>query len=237
MIVDLNASPLLLPTIMKRQLPAALILGRAQPQTHEMPPRRWRRVVLVRRARVQDVVVRQELDISNIEDHMQRQAQTRRLEHLSGVELRRRKRRDEPCVGEAREGADVVGIPSDEVLVKHIYSPKDFWKRWDSLRIHPPALPPLQIKHTRANPILLTDTLLPLSIKVPNRLRQRARHIRVLLLQRVPDGMAGDQVGLAAFEGFSDAQEPNEIRVVGVEELPCVGPVDADPVDGAAVFA
>jgi hypothetical protein len=56
-IINLNTPPLLLPTIMKRQLPSTLFFGRAQPQPHQMPPRRWRWKVLVRCAGMQNVVV------------------------------------------------------------------------------------------------------------------------------------------------------------------------------------
>lgn len=51
-IVDLDATPLLLLAIMERQLPATLLLGRAKPQPHQVPPGRWRRKVLVCSPRV-----------------------------------------------------------------------------------------------------------------------------------------------------------------------------------------
>lgn len=49
--------------------------------------------------------------------------------------------------------------------------------------------------------------------------------------------MRGHEVGLPAFQRFRDAQQSNKIGVVGVEELPRVGTVDAHPVNRTAVLA
>lgn len=49
--------------------------------------------------------------------------------------------------------------------------------------------------------------------------------------------MGGDDIGFAAAHGAGDAEEPDEVAVVAVEELACVGAVDADFVDLAGVFA
>lgn len=119
-IVDLDAAPLLLLAVVERQLPPAFLLGRAQPQPHQVAPRRRRRIVLVRRAGVQDVVVGQELDVANVKDHVQREALARLFQDRSGVLLGVRERRDEACVGEARQRADVVGVPSARVSLEHL---------------------------------------------------------------------------------------------------------------------
>jgi hypothetical protein len=49
--------------------------------------------------------------------------------------------------------------------------------------------------------------------------------------------MRRHQVRLAPFQRLRDAQQPDEVRVISVEELPRVGAVDAHAVDGAGVFA
>ena len=49
--------------------------------------------------------------------------------------------------------------------------------------------------------------------------------------------MGGDEVGLAAFHGALDAQQADDVGVVGVEELARVGAVDAGLVDLGGVVA
>lgn len=115
-VVNLDPSPLLLLAVVERQFPSALLLRRAQPQPHQVTPRRWRRKVLVRCAGMQDVVVGQELDVANVENHVQREALGRLFKDGGGALLGVGERRDEPRVREARQRADVVGIPSVHVL-------------------------------------------------------------------------------------------------------------------------
>ncbi len=70
-IVHLDASSLLLVTIRERQMPAAFRFWGRQPQSHEMSPwRRWS-MILVRRPRVEDMLVRKPLDVTNVEDHVE----------------------------------------------------------------------------------------------------------------------------------------------------------------------
>ena len=69
-------------------------------------------MVLVLRPRVENVRVRQKLDIANIKNHVQRKAIARLLKDFSSFELSGRQRRDDASVGEASEGADVVWVPS-----------------------------------------------------------------------------------------------------------------------------
>lgn len=109
--------------------------------------------------------------------------------------------------------------------------------RGNILRVHPRVLPLLEVKHTRLNPVLLAHALLPLAVKVPNRLRQRPGDVGILLLQRIPHGVRRHEVRLAAFQRLRDAQQADKVGVVGVEELPRVGAVDAHAVNGRAVFA
>ena len=61
-----------------------------------------------------------------------------------------------------------------------------------------------------------------------------------MLFRSVPDVVGGDDVGLAALEGAVDAEQADDVAVVGVEELSGAGAVDADFVDlgrvGTGVF-
>ena len=82
-----------------------------------MPPRRWRRVILVRGACVENVLIREELDVADLEYHVERFAQADLLEDVGGFELLRGKGRNLAFVAEAREGADVVGVPPTRTCV------------------------------------------------------------------------------------------------------------------------
>lgn len=64
-VVDLDAAPLLVLAVVEGQLPATLVLWCAQPQSHQVPAGRWWREVFVRCPGVKDVVVGQELDVTN----------------------------------------------------------------------------------------------------------------------------------------------------------------------------
>jgi hypothetical protein len=60
---------------------------------------------------MQNVRIGQELNIPHIQNHMQREAVASLLQHLQGLLLGVGERRDDACVGEAGERADVVGVP------------------------------------------------------------------------------------------------------------------------------
>jgi hypothetical protein len=62
---------------------------------------------------VEDVVVRQELDVTDIQDHVKSEAQACLVEDSSSTNLLRRKRRDEALFAKACEGFDIVWIPPD----------------------------------------------------------------------------------------------------------------------------
>ena len=112
-IIDLNATPLLVFAVMEGQFPTTLVLGCAQPQPHQVPTRRWRWEVFVCCSGVEDVVVRQELDVTDIQDHVKGKAQAGLVEDSSSTDLLWRKRRDEALFTEACEGFDIVWIPPD----------------------------------------------------------------------------------------------------------------------------
>lgn len=65
---------------------------------------------------MQDVRVGDELDVADIEDHVEGEALAGLLEDFDGFELLGGERGDDAGVGEARERADVVGIPSALLL-------------------------------------------------------------------------------------------------------------------------
>lgn len=71
LIIHLDPPTLLLITIPKRQLPPTLTLRRRQPQPHKMAARCRGRMVRIFGAGMQNVRVRDELDVADLEDHVQ----------------------------------------------------------------------------------------------------------------------------------------------------------------------
>ena len=158
--------------------------------------------------------IAEELDIAHLEDHVQRQSLARLLENRQRPRLLHAESRDDALVGEPREAAHVVRIP---------------------LAVHP-RLPAgtllalaevLEVEDGLARPLLLALRHLALAVKVPHRLGQQLGHIRVLPLQGVPDVVDADNVALAALGGPVHAQEADQVAIVGMEELPRGGAVDA----------
>jgi hypothetical protein len=221
LIVQLNPAPLLVRRIRERQLPTSLRLRRRQPQPHKVPARRRRRMIRVSSPAVQDVRVREELDIANLEDHVQRQAHARVFKHLRGFDLCGRQRRDLANVAVAGEGLDVVGVPF-AVDARGLVGPC------------------FLVEDGLAGVGFLAGGDLTLTVEVPDGLGEGLGDVGVLLLQHVPDVVHGDDVGLAALEGAGDAQQADDVAVVGVEELAGAGAVDSHFVDlrgiGARVF-
>lgn len=68
-------------------------------------------MIFIRRPRMQDMCVGQELYISDIENHVQGETHACVFEDLCRAFLFWRERGDEAGGGEAGEGADVVWIP------------------------------------------------------------------------------------------------------------------------------
>jgi len=205
----------------ERQLPASLGLRRRQPQTHKVPARRRRRVVSISRAAVQGVRVAEELDVADLEDHVQRQAHAGFFQHGGGVLLCLGEGRDDAGVAEARERFHVVGVPF-AVDAGGLVGPGFF------------------VEDGLAGVGFLADGDFAFAVEVPDGLGEGLGNVGVLFLEGVPDVVGGDDVGLAAFEGTVDAQQADDVAVVGVEELAGAGAVDADFVDlgwvGAGVF-
>ena len=186
-----------------------------------MSARRGRCVVGVSSTAVQNVRVCEELNVSDLKNHMQRQAHARILKNLSGLDLCGRERRDLALVAVAGEGLDVVRVP---------------------FAVDPRSLigARLLVEDRLAGVRFLAGGDLTLAIEVPDRLGESLSDVGVFLLQDVPDVVDGDDVRLAAFQRPRDAQQADDVAVVGVEELASAGAVDADFIDlcgvGARVF-
>lgn len=69
------------------------------------------------------------------------------------------------------------------------------------------------------------------AVEVPDGLREGFGDVGVFFLEGVPDVVRGDDVGLAAFQRAVDAQQADDVAVVGVEELARARAVDAHFVD------
>ena len=63
---------------------------------------------------MEDVLVGEELDVADFEDHVEGFTEADGFEDVGGFELRRGEGRDEARRAKAREGADVVGVPSGD---------------------------------------------------------------------------------------------------------------------------
>lgn len=114
---------------------------------------------------MQHVVVAQELDISNFENHVQTQALASLLKHLEGLELFWRKWWNNTLARKSLEGLDIVGIP---------------------LGIHSWVWSGLEVEDGCANIRLISYTLLTLSIKVPDWLGESLCNVWAFLLEDVP---------------------------------------------------
>lgn len=165
---------------------------------------------------MQEVGVADELDVADLEDHVQRQALARLLEDGEGPPLGLAQGRDDALVGEARQGLDEVGVP---------------------LAVDAALAAGLEVEDAGADPLLLAVADLALAVKVPHGLRQQLRHVRVLGLQRVPHVVDGHDVALAALLRPVHAQQAHDVARVRVEELPRRRAVDAHPVDLRRVVA
>lgn len=97
MIVNLNAAPLLLITVLKWHAPASFALWRRQPQPHQVSSRRRRWIVFVGGAGMEDGQVAEELDIPDLEDHMQGFSRANRFEDSGGFVLSGGQGGDDAC--------------------------------------------------------------------------------------------------------------------------------------------
>lgn len=162
---------------------------------------------------MQAVVVAHELDIADLEDHVQSEPLASALKDMRGLQLRLGQRRDFADIGEAGKGLDVVRIPLDVDLVV------------------------VPVEDLGLDVGLLANGNLALAVEVPDGLGEGAGDIGTLALESVPDVVGGDNVGLAALLGAVDAEKADKVGVVAVEELASVGTVDADFVNLGRVLA
>lgn len=62
---------------------------------------------------MKNVGVGQELDVANLEDHVEGETVAGCLQHGKSFLLLGRERGNDACVGEAGQGSDVVGVPPE----------------------------------------------------------------------------------------------------------------------------
>ena len=112
-------------------------------------------------------------------------------------------------------------------------TPTEWWKARERciLAVNPPiSTPPLawplKVENTRPNIRLLPPTHLPLPIEIPNRLRQRPRHIRPLPLQHIPHLMRRRNIALPPLQRPRDAQQSHQIGIIRMEILPRIRPIN-----------
>lgn len=172
-------------------------------------------VVLVCGSCMQDVGIRNELQVSDLEDHVQGEALRRLLEDLHCLGLLGGEGRDLSSLDEARRGPEVVRVDLEHETVGRLALDEG----------NDGAL------HVRE----LALAHLALSVEVPVGLGEGACNVGAVLLQVVPEVVAGDDVALASLEGAVQAAEADQAaRRVDVEVLTGRGAVDADLVDVVA---
>lgn len=159
-----------------------------------------------------------ELNVADLEDHVQRQAHAGLLQHARSFLLRFAEGRDDACIAEAGEGVHVVRVPFAVDAGGGVGAG-------------------FLVEDGLAGVGLLAGGDLALAVEVPDWLGQSFGDVGVLALEGVPDVVGGDDVRLAAFEGAGDAQQADDVAVVGVEELARACAVDAHFVDLGGVGA
>lgn len=82
------------------------------------------------------------------------------------------------------------------------------------------VLASFQVHDACADILFLAARGLALAVKVPDTLGQRLEDIWAFARENVVDAVRRGQIGLAAFEGACNAQQADNVGVVGVEELP-----------------
>lgn len=172
-----------------------------------------RRIILVRCAGVEDMLVADKLNVSGVQDHVQRFSLARLLEDLHGVQL---------CFGERRELR--VGARVEPPERRHVVRIKLAVQPRRSLGVI------LEVEDSRLHPRLLACRHLALAIRIPDRLAEQPGHFGMLSLQAVEDAMLRADIRLAALHRLGHAEQPDDVARVGVEELPRVGPINADAV-------
>lgn len=176
---------------------------------------RKKKLTPVSSAGMEQVSITQELNVSNLQNHVQSLLLAGILKHLQSMKLLLAERRNDTLVGESGQRLDIVGIP---------------------LAVETALATVLYVNNRLANPLLLAIADLALAVKVPDRLGQSLGNIRVLLLENVPDVMNRDNVALTTLLGAVYAQKTDDITIISVEELAGGSAIDADGVDLSRVI-
>ena len=77
----------------------------------------------------------------------------------------------------------------------------------------------LEVEDAGADVGVLAGADFAFAVEIPDWLGEGFENVGAGLVQDVPDVVGGDDVGFAAFEGAGEAEETDEVGVVGVEEL------------------
>lgn len=170
-----------------------------EPEAEEVATRLGWQVVLVGGACMEDVVVADELNVTHLEDHVQRETLGRLLENLHSLELLWRRRGNEARLNVAAERSNVIRVPVDDEPVVGF------------------ALG--ESEHGASDPSALAIAHLAFTVKVPDRAGQCLGDVRPRCLQLVPDAVSRHDVAVAALERCGEAQEAHEPTAgVGVED-------------------
>jgi hypothetical protein len=90
---------------------------------------------------------------------------------------------------------------------------------WDLLCVDTGVLAAFEVYHAGADILFLSLACLALAVKVPDWFGEGLQDVWAFYGEGVVDVVGGDDVRFAAFESLGDAEEANDIRVVGVEIL------------------
>ena len=145
---------------------------------------------------------------------MQGQALTHFLQHIRRFELGGGERWDESRGGKAGEGADVVGVPSGAVSPFAVAG-----VMVGLLGVDAAVGAGFEVEDAGADVGVLAGADFAFAVEIPDRFREGFEDVGPGLVQDVPDVVGGDDVGFAAFDSAGEAEEADEVGVVGVEEL------------------
>ena len=81
----------------------------------------------------------------------------------------------------------------------------------------------LEVEDAGADVGVLAGTDFAFAVEIPDGFGEGFEDVGPGLVEDVPNVVGGDDVGFAAFEGAGEAEEADEVGVVGVEELSRVG--------------
>lgn len=139
-------------------------------------------MVLVRRPRMQHTAIANELAIPHLQNHVQSQLLRLCLQNAHGLLLLLTKRRDLPRLDKSRRRPKIVRVNLHGQTILRLTLDQG-----NDTSLHPGLLP-ITVHFT-------------FTVEVPVGSSQGAGYVGAVLLEVVPEGMGGDDVGFAAFEG------------------------------------